>query len=280
MNTSAELASSVGPSGAPSMASMALAMGYNHEVRHRGRGYHVQTEDSGRTKGHIFTHVFHRGSIIASNRVPYETTAASGEVLGLLQSSHKTMLRSLLSGAFDGKIATMLGEPGDDTTVAEPEATEPPETEAEAEAIELPTVVSTAEVAANDTMLASEEPESPELERVRATLNDLSTRVLGCLGIAMVDYETGLCLGTAGHSIDTDAAAAANMEVVEAELRAMRALGIEDEIEDILVTLAGHYHIIHPVGATSYLYIVLDRERGNLALTQHRLATAAAELQA
>jgi hypothetical protein len=43
-------------------------LGYNHNIPHRGRLYHVQTEDSGVARAHIFTHVFYDGTIVASNR--------------------------------------------------------------------------------------------------------------------------------------------------------------------------------------------------------------------
>ena len=50
-------------------------LGYNHNIPHRGRLYHVQTEDSGVEKAHIFTHVFYDGTIISSKKVEYAALA-------------------------------------------------------------------------------------------------------------------------------------------------------------------------------------------------------------
>ena len=39
-------------------------LGYNTNVRHRGKIFHIQTEDSGVTHAHIFTHLFADGGRI------------------------------------------------------------------------------------------------------------------------------------------------------------------------------------------------------------------------
>jgi hypothetical protein len=89
-------------------------LGYNHNIPHRGRLYHVQTEDSGMAKAHIFTHVFYDGTIISSNKVQYDPEAAVDDIdqhiIGLMQESHKAMIRQLRRGVFDDKIVTYLGE--------------------------------------------------------------------------------------------------------------------------------------------------------------------------
>jgi hypothetical protein len=89
-------------------------LGYNHNIPHRGRLYHVQTEDSGVDKAHIFTHVFYDGTIIASNKILYKDKLAvdslSQVVIGLMQDSHKSMIKSLRGGEYDAKIVQILGE--------------------------------------------------------------------------------------------------------------------------------------------------------------------------
>lgn len=89
-------------------------LGYNHNIPHRGRLYHVQTEDSGVKKAHIFTHVFYDGTIISSNKVNYDPEAEVEDlgqhIIGLMQESHKSMIRSLRRGGFDEKIVTYIGE--------------------------------------------------------------------------------------------------------------------------------------------------------------------------
>lgn len=99
-------------------------LGYNHNIPHRGRLYHVQTEDSGVNKAHIFTHVFYDGTIISSNKVSYDPEAEVEDldqhIIGLMQESHKAMIRELRRGIFDQKIVTYIGEhpEGSDGAVA------------------------------------------------------------------------------------------------------------------------------------------------------------------
>ncbi|MFI7610029.1 hypothetical protein ACIBP6_02180 [Nonomuraea terrae] len=99
----------------------------------------------------------------------------------------------------------------------------------------------------------------------------------GALGVAIVDYGSGMALGTLGGSKDLDLqiAAAGNTEVVKAKLRTMDSLGLKEAIEDILITLGGQYHIIRPIsgrgGKGLFLYLALDRNRANLAMARHQL---------
>jgi hypothetical protein len=86
-------------------------LGYNHNVRYAGRIWHVQTEDSGVQNPHIFTHLFHNGTILATKRVDYDAAAEVPAVQKLMQTQHKAMLRELKAGSFDDKIEKFFGEP-------------------------------------------------------------------------------------------------------------------------------------------------------------------------
>jgi hypothetical protein len=100
----------------------------------------------------------------------------------------------------------------------------------------------------------------------------------GALGVALVDWDSGMPLGTLGGGkyLDLDLAAAGNTEVVRAKLRTMASLNLNDAIEDILITLGKQYHLIRLManadGAHNlFLYLVLDRSKANLALARHHL---------
>lgn len=86
---------------------MSPLLGYNTNVRHHGKVYHIQTEDSGATHGHIFTHLFADGGrIIASKKTTYKEHVGTERypeiVKKLMQKSHKTMFIALRDGLFDG----------------------------------------------------------------------------------------------------------------------------------------------------------------------------------
>ncbi len=95
----------------------------------------------------------------------------------------------------------------------------------------------------------------------------------GCLGAALVDFESGLCLGMEGNpGFDLELAAAGNAEVVRAKKNIRDKLGLKDKIEDILITLTGQYHLIRMVGTSMFVYVVLDRQKSNMAMARKELA--------
>ena len=100
----------------------------------------------------------------------------------------------------------------------------------------------------------------------------------GALGAALVDWDSGMPLGTLGGGkyLDLDLAAAGNTEVIRANVRALAALDLNDTAEDILITLGKQYHLIRLMtnadGAQNmFLYLALDRSKANLALARHQL---------
>lgn len=81
-------------------------VGYNTNVRHKGKLYHIQTEDSGIQHPHIITHLFADGGrIIASRKTSYADFLGSGDlrttIKKLMQDQHKAMLINLRDGGFD-----------------------------------------------------------------------------------------------------------------------------------------------------------------------------------
>jgi predicted regulator of Ras-like GTPase activity (Roadblock/LC7/MglB family) len=107
---------------------------------------------------------------------------------------------------------------------------------------------------------------------IKQSLDELLT-CDGALCAAIVDTDSGMMLGSAGSGLDMEVAAAANTEVVRSKMKAMRQLGLNDVIEDILITLGKQYHLIRPSGRKEgvFVYFVLDKARSNLALARRKM---------
>ena len=100
--------------------------------------------------------------------------------------------------------------------------------------------------------------------------NECVTELLktdGALAAAVVDYSSGMLLAGGGtSSVDLEIAAAGNTEVVRAKMKTMGMLGLNDTIDDILITLGEQYHLLRPVTKQNglFLYFVLDKFKSNL----------------
>lgn len=115
---------------------------------------------------------------------------------------------------------------------------------------------------------------------IQDSLNALMTPDGSICG-ALVDSTSGMLMGSVGGGVDMELAAAGNTEVVRAKLKTMRMLNLNDQIDDILITLGKQYHIIRPVSANDgvFFYLVLDKSRANLALARRKVAEVEKELK-
>jgi hypothetical protein len=103
----------------------------------------------------------------------------------------------------------------------------------------------------------------------------------GFVGACIVDSNSGMTLGAIGGTgFDLEAAAAGNTEVVRAKRKTMKALNLQDGIEDMLITLGKAYHLIRPLASNDalFIYLVLDRNKANLAMARNSLRNIEKEL--
>ncbi len=106
----------------------------------------------------------------------------------------------------------------------------------------------------------------------------------GAVGVALVDYGSGMMLGSAGGgpALDLEIAAAGNTEVVRAKMNTMQQLGLKEHIEDILITLDSQYHLIRLVDAGKapglFFYLALNKSQANLAMARRQLNAIESEL--
>lgn len=117
------------------------------------------------------------------------------------------------------------------------------------------------------------------MSNVQASLDSFLT-LDGGMCAALVDANSGMMLGHAGTGVDLEIAAAGNTEVVRAKLKTMNSLKLNDKIEDILITLGKHYHIIRLVASKPglFLYVVLDKSKANLAMARRKVQDVEAAL--
>lgn len=110
---------------------------------------------------------------------------------------------------------------------------------------------------------------------------DAMMTIDGALGAAVVDYSSGMLLGSQGGGVDLELAAAGNSDVVKAKMKTMKSLGLDGGIEDILITLKDQLHIIRPSASNEglFLYLVLDKRSGNLALARRKTADLEGDMQ-
>jgi len=103
----------------------------------------------------------------------------------------------------------------------------------------------------------------------------------GARTAALVDSNTGMVLGHAGSDDDLEITAAANTEVVRAQLKSIGTLGSTDAIDDILITLSTQYDIVRPLAANPsiFLFLVMDKSKSNMALARHTVAEAEKRLE-
>ncbi|MFF4247689.1 hypothetical protein ACFYY2_24940 [Streptomyces sp. NPDC001822] len=119
-------------------------------------------------------------------------------------------------------------------------------------------------------------------------------RLPGARGAAVVDWTSGLALGTIGESPngDHEATAAETAEVARmaAEQPVFAEAGVfsgakgpsASAVEDVIVTTAPGYHILRFVetafDSSVFLHLWLDRSEGNLAMARIRLGEIAERL--
>ncbi|AZJ31702.1 MULTISPECIES: hypothetical protein [Tenacibaculum] len=102
-------------------------------------------------------------------------------------------------------------------------------------------------------------------------IENLKSNVPGFVAVSVTDVSSGEAYDsfTKDESFDPNLASAYNLEVVKAKLKAIEALGLNEEIQDITITLSSQIHIINiaPSGAY-FVYLAVDSKDANLGITK------------
>ncbi|MEJ7730149.1 MAG: hypothetical protein WKG00_13135 [Polyangiaceae bacterium] len=89
-------------------------LGFNNNVKHKGRVFHIQTEDSGARHPHIISHLFADGGrILKTTKTSYAEHVGADRmadiVRGLMKEQHKAMFIALRDGEFDPLFEGLVG---------------------------------------------------------------------------------------------------------------------------------------------------------------------------
>ncbi len=112
-----------------------------------------------------------------------------------------------------------------------------------------------------------------ETQDIETSLDELMD-ISGAIGAAIVDYENGMTLGTiGGRDLDMELAGAGNTEVVRAKKNVAHDLGLNGDIEDILISLEDQFHLIRLCDNHEdvFIYMAIDRSEGNLGLARRSI---------
>ncbi len=87
-----------------------MAGGFNTNVRHRGRIFHVQTEQTKRPRPQVTTLLFEGGTILHSVRTDLTGDVEAGSLEQRMQAQHQEFIGCLGVGDFDRQVGLKAGE--------------------------------------------------------------------------------------------------------------------------------------------------------------------------
>ncbi|HVS15321.1 MAG TPA: hypothetical protein VMV46_15450 [Thermoanaerobaculia bacterium] len=95
-----------------------MLTGYNTDVSHQGRVFHVQTEDKGRSNPNFESLIYVGGQVLAAKRTSYaallEQGAGKDRLNEVMDRQHRSMIDDIREGKFDQRVAELFGEPTGD----------------------------------------------------------------------------------------------------------------------------------------------------------------------
>ena len=119
-------------------------------------------------------------------------------------------------------------------------------------------------------------------QQVSSIISDIAADLPGFIGASLVDLDSGMTLGlyAKDQSFDLSAASAFNSELVKQKQKVMASLGLDMELEDMILTLTDQIHMIKLVTPSTFIYLAADRPSTNLAIVRNAVGKHAAALAA
>ena len=88
---------------------------------------------------------------------------------------------------------------------------------------------------------------------------------------SLVDVNTGISLASESITdFNIELASSGNAQIVKTKRAVAESLNLDDDIEDILISLGKEYHLIRLLkkNADFFIYLVLDRKEAQLGLAR------------
>ena len=101
--------------------------------------------------------------------------------------------------------------------------------------------------------------------------DEVKKNIPGYVAVAVTEIKSGISYysDSSVSSFDPELASAFNLEVVKAKLNAISALGLEQNIDNIMITLTNQIHIIDISENNEYfIYLAVDSTKANLGMTK------------
>ncbi len=102
-------------------------------------------------------------------------------------------------------------------------------------------------------------------------VNNVKENIPGYVAISVAEMASGesLISDSALSGFDPALASAYNVEIINAKRKAMKALGLDENLTDIHFNLENQIHIINISPSGEYfIYLAIDSKKANLALTR------------
>ena len=92
-----------------------MITGFNTDIKHNEKVYHIQTEDKGLQNPYIESLVYDGGEILASKKTSYAEQATAGVdekwIGSLMEQQHRTMIAAIKRGRFDTSDTSRMSRP-------------------------------------------------------------------------------------------------------------------------------------------------------------------------
>lgn len=101
--------------------------------------------------------------------------------------------------------------------------------------------------------------------------DEVKKNIPGYIAVAVTEIKSGISYYSDASvaGFDPELASAFNLEVVKAKLNAISALGLDQNIDDIMITLSNQIHIIDISENNEYfIYLAVDSSKANLGMTK------------